>query len=64
LVDFEMRFRQGALPEVMNEWVFQAESADGIAVLQALKQAGLTASTSEAIRLALRIWLRKCRRPR
>ncbi|MGB4467910.1 MAG: tyrosine--tRNA ligase [Azovibrio sp.] len=51
LVDFEMRFRQGALPEVMNEWVFQAESADGIAVLQALKQAGLTASTSEAIRL-------------
>jgi tyrosyl-tRNA synthetase len=46
LADFEARFRQHALPEQMPEVTVPA---GGIA--QVLKQAGLTASTSEALRL-------------
>ena len=46
LADFEARFRQGALPDEMPEVTVPA---GGIA--QVLKQAGLTASTSEALRM-------------
>lgn len=51
LADFEARFRQGAIPDEMPEFELQAETAEGLPVLQVLKQAGLTASTSEAIRM-------------
>jgi tyrosyl-tRNA synthetase len=49
--DFEARFRQGAIPDEMPEFAFVAEDASGFPILQALKQAGLTPSTSEAIRM-------------
>jgi tyrosyl-tRNA synthetase len=50
LADFEARFRQGALPEDMPD--FQVTAVDGgLPLAQALKQAQLTASTSEAIRM-------------
>jgi tyrosyl-tRNA synthetase len=50
LSDFEARFRQGALPEDMTEVQVAAEEG-GLPLVQALKQARLTASTSEAIRM-------------
>lgn len=50
LNDFEARFRQGALPDDMQEYSFAAEDG-GLPVVQVLKLAGLTASTSEAIRM-------------
>ncbi len=50
LSDFEARFKQGALPEDMPEVSIVAEGGD-LTVVQALKQAQLTASTSEAIRM-------------
>ncbi len=50
LADFEARFRQNAIPDEMPE-VSLAGEADGVAIAQALKQAGLTASTSEALRM-------------
>ncbi len=50
LADFEARFKQGALPENMQEFTLPGE-VGGLPVVQALKQAGLTASTSEAIRM-------------
>ena len=50
LSDFEARFRQGALPEDMPEVKIAAEDG-GLALVQALKQAHLTASTSESIRM-------------
>jgi tyrosyl-tRNA synthetase len=50
LSDFEARFRQGALPEDMPEVRIAAEDG-GLPLAQALKQANLTASTSEAIRM-------------
>jgi tyrosyl-tRNA synthetase len=50
LADFEARFRQGAMPDEMPEFTLPAE-AGGLPIVQALKQAGLTASTSEAIRM-------------
>lgn len=50
LADFEARFRQGALPDDMPE-ISIAKGGTSISVLQVLKQAGLTASTSEAIRM-------------
>ncbi len=50
LADFEARFRQGALPDEMPE-VTLIGGADGLPVSQALKQAGLTASTSDALRM-------------
>ncbi len=50
LADFEARFREGAIPEDIAE--FTIESVDGeIPLVQVLKQAGLTSSTSEAIRM-------------
>jgi len=49
LADFEARFRQGALPENMDEVTLDAPD-EGLAITQALKQAGLVPSTSEAMR--------------
>ncbi|HEY6864200.1 MAG TPA: tyrosine--tRNA ligase [Burkholderiales bacterium] len=48
--DFEARFREGALPEDMPE-VRVAAGAKPMAIAQVLKAAGLTASTSEALRM-------------
>ena len=50
LAEFEARFRHGALPENMPEVTLQC-AGEGLQVLQAIKQAGLTASTSEALRM-------------
>jgi tyrosyl-tRNA synthetase len=50
LTDFESRFRQGGVPESMTEHVLVAGAA-GMAIASVLKQAGLTASTSEALRM-------------
>jgi len=50
LADFEARFRQGGVPQDMPDVSLHAD-AGGIAIAQVLKQAGLTASTSEALRL-------------
>ncbi len=47
---FEQRFRHGQLPADMPQ-VTLAGADDGLLVVQALKQAGLTASTTEALRM-------------
>jgi len=47
--DFESRFRRGETPEEMPETTLHA-GADGLPVSQALKQAGLVPSTTEAQR--------------
>lgn len=51
LSDFEARFRQGALPEDIPEVILLGETAGGLSIVQALKRAGLTTSTSEAMRM-------------
>ena len=50
LADFERVHRQGELPENIAEVILEA-SGGGIGIAQALKQAGLTSSTSEALRM-------------
>lgn len=50
LADFEARFKHGALPENIPEKIIQA-SGNEIPLVQLLKQTGLTASTSEALRM-------------
>ncbi len=50
LADFEARFRHGALPEDMPEHTIPIPDNE-IALVQILKLAGLTASTSEALRM-------------
>ena len=50
LADFEARFREGAMPAQMPE-VSIVAPADGITIAQVLKQAQLTSSTSEALRM-------------
>jgi tyrosyl-tRNA synthetase len=50
LADFEARFRQGAMPDEMPE-VTLIGGAGGLPISQVLKQAGLTASTSDALRM-------------
>ncbi len=47
---FEERFRHGRLPEDMPQVTLKG-SAEGLPVVQLLKQAGLTASTTEAARM-------------
>lgn len=47
---FEARFKEGLIPEDLEEYRFEAPS-DGLGFLHALKQAGLVATTSEAGRL-------------
>jgi tyrosyl-tRNA synthetase len=49
LADFEARFRQGVLPDEMDEISLDV-AAEGMPVTQLLKAAGLVPSTSEAIR--------------
>ncbi len=49
LADFEARFRQGAIPEDLPEFTFDAPEG-GLPVTQLLKMAGLVPSTSEAMR--------------
>ncbi|MGA9395069.1 MAG: tyrosine--tRNA ligase [Azonexus sp.] len=49
LAEFEARFRQGVLPEDMPELSLQTDAP--LALVQVLKQAGLTASTSESLRM-------------
>jgi len=51
LADFEARFKQGAIPDDIAEVTIALDGAASIGVVQVLKQAGLTASTSEAMRM-------------
>ena len=48
--EFEARFRQGAMPEDMAE-VTLSTAGQAMAIAQVLKASGLTASTSEALRM-------------
>jgi tyrosyl-tRNA synthetase len=50
LADFEARFRQHEIPDDVAEVKILGETA-GLAIAAALKQAGLTASTSDALRM-------------
>jgi tyrosyl-tRNA synthetase len=50
LEDFDARHKQGAMPEDMPE-VSLTTNGSPVAIAQLLKQAGLTASTSEALRM-------------
>ena len=50
LADFEARFRQGGLPDDIADVVIPVDGS-AIGLAQVLKLAGLTASTSEAIRM-------------
>ena len=50
LADFESRFRQNEIPADLDEVTLTAEGA-GLPIAAVLKQAGLTASTSEALRM-------------
>jgi tyrosyl-tRNA synthetase len=50
LAEFEARFRAGAMPSEMPEVVLDAP-ANGLPIAQLLKQAQLTPSTSDALRL-------------
>lgn len=46
--EFNARFRGGATPSDMPEVTVQAETADGIGILQMIKEAGLAPSNTEA----------------
>jgi len=50
LADFEARFMRGGLPDDMLEKILYT-SNEGLPITQLLKQAGLTASTTEALRM-------------
>ncbi|KAI5916881.1 tyrosine--tRNA ligase [Thauera sp. 2A1] len=50
LADFEARFQRNAIPEDLPEVRVQV-GAEGLPVFQVVKQAGLTGSTSEAMRM-------------
>jgi tyrosyl-tRNA synthetase len=50
LAEFEARFRDGAMPEEIPEVTLPA-AGEPLAITQVLKQAGLTPSTSEALRM-------------
>ena len=50
LADFESRFRQGGVPDDLAEVQLEAPVA-GLPIAQALRAAGLTATTSEALRM-------------
>jgi tyrosyl-tRNA synthetase len=49
LADFEARFQKNALPDDIPE--VRIAAGEGMAIFQVLKQAGLTATTSEAMRM-------------
>ena len=50
LADFEARFQRNAIPDDIAQ-VNVNVGADGLPLFQVLKQAGLTGSTSEAMRM-------------
>ncbi len=50
LLDFEARFRGNAVPDDIQEIALEVGPA-GLPIAQVLKQSGLTASTSEALRM-------------
>lgn len=50
LADFESRFRQGGIPDDIEGFSLPA-AAGGLPIAQVMKSAGLTASTSEALRM-------------
>jgi tyrosyl-tRNA synthetase len=50
LGDFEARFRQGAIPDDIAEVTLEA-NGEALPIAQLLKRAGLTASTSESLRM-------------
>jgi tyrosyl-tRNA synthetase len=50
LADFESRFRQGGVPDDLAEVRLEAPAA-GLPIAQALRAAGLTTTTSEALRM-------------
>lgn len=50
LESFEARFQRGAMPDEIEEVVVKGDAA-GCSITHILKEAGLTASTSEAIRM-------------
>ncbi len=50
LADFEARFQKGAIPDEVEEVSLQAQDGS-LPIAQALKQAGLVASTSDALRM-------------
>jgi tyrosyl-tRNA synthetase len=50
LADFESRFRRGGIPDNLPENILQA-GKEGLPIAQLLKQTGLTASTTEALRM-------------
>jgi tyrosyl-tRNA synthetase len=49
-IDFDARFRQGAMPAIMPEVTLHANGA-GMPIAQVARQAGIVESTSEALRL-------------
>lgn len=49
LRDFEARFQRGAIPDQLPE--VHVQVGEGLVITQVLKQAGLTGSTSEAMRM-------------
>lgn len=49
--EFIARFQRGAMPEDMPEVEVRSPNADGLAVANLLKEAGLTSSTSESLRM-------------
>jgi tyrosyl-tRNA synthetase len=50
LMDFEARFKRGAIPDEVKELALSATD-DGLPIANLLKDSGLTASTSEALRM-------------
>ena len=50
LENFEARFQRGAIPDEMDEVTLQAEGSN-LAIANVLKDAGLTKSTSDALRM-------------
>ena len=50
LENFEARFQRGAIPDEMDEVTLQAEGGN-LAIANVLKDAGLTKSTSDAMRM-------------
>ncbi|MEY4593408.1 MAG: hypothetical protein RIR18_2303 [Pseudomonadota bacterium] len=50
LADFETRFKQGAMPEVMDEFTVTCPEG-GFALPQLMREVGLTSSSSESIRM-------------
>ncbi|MBT3736617.1 MAG: tyrosine--tRNA ligase, partial [Gammaproteobacteria bacterium] len=50
IINFEARFKHGAIPENIPEIKLHSEDG-GLGITKILKQSGLTASTSEALRM-------------